>query len=580
MTPPPPRPTSTDPEALGFEMASMVEWLSPRELIDTGQRAVLSGLFGAYADKRELLGALGVDPPQDVSDRAAVWIDYVADLGDGFDATYSVASLLAAGKLDVAGVDGQPTTTTRGDVLVMGGDQVYPSASVELYEQRLVGPYGAALPYTVTDHPTLYAIPGNHDWYDGLTAFLRVFGQGRFIGGWQTRQRRSYFAVQLPHRWWLWGLDIQFETYIDAPQLDYFRRIAEERMQAGDEVVLCSAKPTWVGANTKEPESYAHLDFFERHVLTPVGARVRVALSGDAHHYVRYTEIDGDRQKITAGGGGAYLSATHRLPPNLELPPAASRARGKTTPSAAYRMAATYPDRETSQRLRWRVGGLPFDNRGFWRLVTALHAWFSLAVLWWARSTGAGLTAELRDLTFGAAVARIATTPAASVVTALILFGMLLFTKDHRWRWRLGLGLPHGIAHVLVAAGTITLAANALSRLPDALYLPAFVVASGIVGGLASCYVFAGYLLLADTTGHNTNELFAAARIEDHKCFVRLHVAEEALTVYAIGVPKVAHRWRVRAGASPEDSWLEPDGDELEPQLIEAPIRLERGVVG
>lgn len=576
MTPPPSRPTSTDPDALGFEMARMVEWLSPRELIDTGQRAVLSGLFGAYADKRELLGALGVDPPQDLSGRSEAWIDYVADLGDGFDATYSVASLLAARKLDVRGVNGEPTTTTQGDVLVMGGDQVYPSADIGLYEQRLIGPYGAALPYTAADHPTLYAIPGNHDWFDGLTAFLRVFGQGRFIGGWQTRQQRSYFAVQLPHRWWLWGLDIQFETYIDAPQLRYFRRIAQEQMRPGDEVVLCSAKPTWVGANTKHPESYAHLDFFERHILAPAGAHVRVALSGDAHHYARYAEIDGDRQKITAGGGGAYLSATHRLPEELELPPAASTARGKTTPSTAYRLAATYPDPATSRGLRWGVGRLPFTNPGFWRLVTALHAWFALAVLWWARSTPTGLATELRDLTFPAAVARITTTPAASIVTALLLLGLIVFPKDPRWRWRLGLGLPHGLAHVLVAAAAITVASNALSALPDALYLPAFVLAAGLVGGLASCYVFAGYLLVADTTGHNTNELFAAQRIQDHKCFLRLHVTEDALTLFPIGLRKVAHDWRIRAGTSPEDCWLEPDGDELEPHLIEEPIRLER----
>lgn len=578
MSGPPARPTSTEPEALGFEMARMVEWLSPRELIDTGQRALLSGLFGTYADKRELLGALGVAPPQDLSDRPELWIDYVADLGDGFDATYSIASLLAAGKLDVQAADGEPVGTSRGNVLVMGGDQVYPSAEIDLYEQRLVGPYGAALPYTASDHPTLYAIPGNHDWYDGLTAFLRVFGQGRFIGGWRTHQQRSYFAVQLPHRWWLWGLDIQFESYIDAPQLAYFRQIATERLRPGDEVVLCSAKPTWVGANKAEPESYAHLDFFERHILGGTGARVRVHLSGDAHHYVHYAEVGGDRHLITAGGGGAYLSATHQLPEELELPPEASKARSKTSPSARYRIVARYPDRETSRGLRRRVGVLPFINPGFWRLVTGVHAWFALAVLWWARSTPSGMAAALRDLTFGAALARVATTPAASIVTGLILFGMLIFTKDSRWRWRLGLGLPHGLAHLAVAAASITLAANVLAGLPTPAYLPAYVAMSGLVGGLASAYVLAGYLLVADTTGHNTNEIFAAARIEDYKCFLRLHVTKEALTIYPVGLGRVAHDWRVRQGTSPEDAWLEPDGDELEPHLIEAPIRLERTV--
>ena len=124
--------------------------------------------------------------------------------------------------------DGQDTVpTTRGSVLVMGGDEVYPSASSRAYEERTKGPYNAALPHA-DDPPALFAIPGNHDWYDGLTAFLRFFCQGGWVGGWKTEQRRSYFAVKLPQRWWLLGIDIQFDTYIDAPQIEYFRNVATQ----------------------------------------------------------------------------------------------------------------------------------------------------------------------------------------------------------------------------------------------------------------------------------------------------------------------------------------------------------------
>src|SRR5690606_24602207 len=135
-----------------------------------------------------------------------LWLDYVADLGDGFDATYSVAYLLAQSELEV---DGE--RLPRGDVLVMGGDQVYPTASGQAYEDRCKGPYRAALPHPPDDGrvPTLFALPGNHDWYDGLTAFLRLFarrGGGR-IGGWLTCPARSYLALQLPPRWWLPALD-------------------------------------------------------------------------------------------------------------------------------------------------------------------------------------------------------------------------------------------------------------------------------------------------------------------------------------------------------------------------------------
>ena len=103
----------------------------------------------------------------------------------------------------------------------------------------------------------LLAIPGNHDWYDGLTNFVRIFCQDGFVGGWKTRQRRSYFAARLPHGWWLWGVDIQFDTYIDKPQLDYFRA-AGAGMKAGDRVILATGKPSWmkVAPGRPVPDSY------------------------------------------------------------------------------------------------------------------------------------------------------------------------------------------------------------------------------------------------------------------------------------------------------------------------------------
>ena len=58
----------------------------------------------------------------------------------------------------------------------------------------------AALPYLEGAPPDMYALPGNHDWYDGLTSFMRLFCQGGWVGAWRTRQRRSYFAVKLPSK--------------------------------------------------------------------------------------------------------------------------------------------------------------------------------------------------------------------------------------------------------------------------------------------------------------------------------------------------------------------------------------------
>jgi len=120
----------------------------PRQLVDTAARARLSGIFGAYADKREMQ-ALAASEVYDQSDAAELWLDYVADLGDGWDPTYTVAALLAADKLELQSDKGTHVTQ-RGRVLVMGGDEVYPVPKRREYENRFLGPYRAALPFVST----------------------------------------------------------------------------------------------------------------------------------------------------------------------------------------------------------------------------------------------------------------------------------------------------------------------------------------------------------------------------------------------------------------------------------------------
>src|SRR5262245_55233763 len=114
---------------LGFQPQPKVRWLSPSVLISAGIKTTLAGIFGSYADKREL--QRGMPSVIHACGEAELWFDFVADVGDGFDATYSVASLLAAPQLDLAG-----TTLPRGQMLVMGGDEVYPAASYQAYEDR------------------------------------------------------------------------------------------------------------------------------------------------------------------------------------------------------------------------------------------------------------------------------------------------------------------------------------------------------------------------------------------------------------------------------------------------------------
>lgn len=83
MPPPcPPRPCSTDLSELGFVRRPMVRWFDPHQLVDTAVRVLLSGVFSSYADSRESQALEPAEVP-DRSGRSDLWLDYVADLGDG-----------------------------------------------------------------------------------------------------------------------------------------------------------------------------------------------------------------------------------------------------------------------------------------------------------------------------------------------------------------------------------------------------------------------------------------------------------------------------------------------------------------
>jgi hypothetical protein len=571
---PPPRPTSWSRAQLGFTPRPAVDWFSPSLLVGAAMRVLLSGVFGAYADKREIQAALPAPPPTDLSDRPELWFDFVSDLGDGFAPTYTIASLLAEQKLDLGLPGGPPVETRRGDVLVMGGDQVYPTASTDRYADRLVGPYRAALPWTGADHPRLFAIPGNHDWYDGLTAFMRVFCQQGWIGGRTTDQARSYFALRLPHRWWLWGIDIQFDTYVDAPQLRYFAEVVGPLLQPGDAVVLCTAKPSWVAAS-KDPEAYANLDYFERKVIRPRGADVRLTLTGDAHHYAHYEQVGGGSHRFTAGGGGAYLSATHRLPAELEVPPAASADPGKTTPPTRYRLAAAYPDRSLSRRLGRGVLRLPLRNPGLAGVLGSFQALCAWAVFGAVHRPGQGAAEVLPGLSPGEVALGLLRSPLSLALCALLAVVLVGFTKAHSRSRGLAVGGPHAAAQLALVVASVCTAARLLSGLGEPWFAFAFAATVIVAGGLAATLLLAVYLLLADAAGCNTNELFSAQAIPDYKNFLRLHLgADGALTVYPVGVDRTCRDWRLRSGGAPDDPWFEPDGEPPRPRLIEPPVRM------
>ncbi|MGQ0837463.1 metallophosphoesterase family protein [Actinokineospora sp.] len=566
-----PRPTDLTEGELGFQRQAAVRWLAPRVLVSTGIQSAIATIFGSYADKRELQGSLPAAVHRH-DDGDELWFDFVADLGDGFDATYSIASLLAAESVEVPGHDPLP----RGRLLIMGGDEVYPSASTRAYEDRSKGVYRAALPSARGTAPTLFALPGNHDWYDGLTAFLRVFAQRRPFGGWDTEQTRSYFAVELPHRWWLFAIDTQFDDYVDSPQLEYFRKASAE-LRPGDAVILCTPAPVWVdagsGGHTKSHDTIA---FFEREIVRARGASVRVMLSGDKHHYARYAERDGSRQLVTAGLGGAYLAATHELPETLTLPPPTSRVREPALP-AGYDLAARYPDEEASRRFAAGIFRLPWRNPGFWGLTGGFQTVMTLAVLYGLVQTLGG-----PEGFFGLVASW---TPALLVGVVLVLGGLGFARLERQTTGPTPTvaGILHALAHLGLCVGwsftVIWLYTDVLpgGAVRDWSTLVIVLGGTPLLIGFLDAELVAGYLMIASRYGINLNEVMAGQSIEDHKGFLRLRIDPAGdLTIYPVKLARVCRAWRPDPGGAPHEPWLRPDGEVLAPELIEDPIVVPR----
>lgn len=508
----PARPRSLAAEEIGFTPQAFVRWFHPFELARAGVRALLADMFGAYADRRELQAALQprearpafVYTHQDADDpgsppRQEMWLDYVADIGDGFNATYAVASLLGRATLTLSGPSGERFETQRGAVLVMGGDEVYPTASRVEYEQRSVGPYRAAFPYVRDERraPHLFAIPGNHDWYDGLSAFLRQFAQKRWVGAWKTRQKRSYFVLELPHRVWLWGIDIQLHADVDGPQLEYFDAAAA-CLSPDDRVILCTAEPSWVEVASGEREGYRNLAFIESKVVAR-GARVVLVLTGDSHHYARYAETGDVRQYVTAGGGGAFLHGTHALPHEIAL--AGFDGAG---PARLLSRRATFPTPSESLAQVTHLLAFSLRNRAFALLWGTL--WL---VLGWCLFSASVAPSGLLDVsdTFVGALARVGPTRASlsnlpygwmSLVGAVLLVPAIALASRRRTqvvserrddgvdRRRLALDLLLWLTlatapALVVGLGPLQIFLAALTRSPLAVSLVALVALGAMV---------------------------------------------------------------------------------------------------
>src|SRR5262249_28294363 len=155
-----------------------------------GIRDAVSAVFGGYADQRLMqAGTDAVKTQNELAERydnsdvtrwrgptGPDWGGYIPEGGAGFGPAFGMGRGLGEKELKV-GSEMLPA----GEILLLGGDQCYPQATHEEYEERFVLPYAAALPPVKADENPpkgndklikgerkLFALPGNHDWYDGL----------------------------------------------------------------------------------------------------------------------------------------------------------------------------------------------------------------------------------------------------------------------------------------------------------------------------------------------------------------------------------------------------------------------------
>lgn len=528
----------------------MVGWYDPPVLAQTGLLLTLANIFGRRSDTR-LIEALAGEPQGifDYSDaQGEFWLDYVSDIGDGWNSAYAVARAIAERELVVSGAGGASERLRAGEVLVFGGDAVYPYPSRLAYELRTEKPYATAFAGRSGPRPDLFAVPGNHDWYDSLVAFTRMFCRPeRPFAGCRTQQTRSYFALRLPRRWWLLGIDLQLGADLDEPQVRYFQRVAAA-MQPDARVILCVPEPQWILRESyPEVASYGGeaLEFLQKQVLA---RPVELFLTGDLHYYRRHASGEGV-QKIVSGGGGAFLHPTHeRKLEELE---------------GGFHEQACYPDPRTSSRLAWRNFLFPFINPRFMfasALLYAMTAWFASASFIEADAESAAsalhaaLIASVRD-------------PVNGLWLLAFVAGFIFFTDTHKTWYRVGGGAAHALAHLGAAFLCGWLALVATTRWLGLAFgsMPQMLTAAAItlpLGGVVGALILGSYLFMSlQLFGRHAAEAFSSLRIEDFKNWVRLRIdASGRLSLFAIGIDRVPRRWTARtvdgAGATlvPEDA--------------------------
>jgi hypothetical protein len=461
----------------------------------------------------------------------------LADTGDGWNSTYAVAYALS-----------QPVWTPsnhpplrRGKLLIFGGDLVYPYPTREFYENRLVAPFSLAGQLHRDEPVEVLAIPGNHDWYDSLVNFRRIFCCQRTIGFGRTRQTRSYFAACLPANWWLLGVDIQLDGDLDEPQFQFFSGVVE-KLRDDERVILCIPEPVWHRRWEQSNTSTIHtlLEVLEQRI----GEKLRICIAGDFHHYQRHSTAD-NRHLVTCGMGGAFLHPTHKMP---------------TDPTGEFDHKRSFPEQERSRNLAfWNLSFVTRNPK--FGIVPAiaylLAAWqngFAVGECFrhvCIEEMGTLGLSRLKEALYAGTHSALLS-PIGIALYGLIFFGFVFFA-DRRSTWfRYTVGTSHALAHIVAGFliywfavyATITFAGLTPKSISQYLLTGSIIF---ILSWIAGSIVLGIYLLISlNIFGMHRTEAFSSLRIQDWKGFLRFRIDKEGnLQMRFIGFEKVPRRWEI-----------------------------------
>ncbi|XP_075651836.1 uncharacterized protein LOC142622276 [Castanea sativa] len=303
----------------------------------------------------------------DFSAKKELWFDFIADTGDGGNSTYTMARLLAQREINIDPSQKKEfkinlNTLKRGDLLLIGGDLAYPNPSEFTYERRLFRPFKYALQpprchekESMTDYkhavppgvskpqhgkknkrkyqkqsipyngPQCFVIPGNHDWFDGLHTFTEYICHNSWLGGWFMPQKTSYFALQLPRGWWIFGLDLALHSEIDVYQFEFFSKLAKEKVGETNSVIIMTHQPDWLvdwyeNSDSKSNGSkyQSKVKYVSRLIYGILKERCKLRIAGDIHHYMRHSIVRSKESNsvypqhlLVNGCGGAFAHPTH-----------------------------------------------------------------------------------------------------------------------------------------------------------------------------------------------------------------------------------------------------------------------------